>query len=400
MSLGIPRRRFLQTLGGASAVGALKAAEGTNVTLAPNTNSVSVSTNKAGVGGQFINLNELIEPVRAKGKVPALAAGLIVDGKLTGFGAVGIRKGGSPVPVKGSDLWHLGSCTKAMTATVIAMQVEKRKMQWEMTIPDALPDLKEEMNVSMRDVTLRQLLNHRSGLGTHPDAKDWDLAWTQRGTPTEQRLSFIRAVLAREPEVTPGTKYIYSNQNYAIAGAMLERILNQSWENLMRELLFNPLGMTMSGFGVPGTMGQIDQPWGHKWRNGKLEPMQQDNPPAIGPGGIVHSSIFDFTRFALLHLQGARGIPRLLKAETFSILHTPPEGQTYAMGWMRQDRTWANGWTLTHNGTNTLNFAVMWLAPKINFAAVAATNIGGDNGEQTCDDAMQALIKKYAPHNS
>ena len=151
----------------------------------------------------------------------------------------------------------------------------------------------------------------------------------------------------------------------------------------------------MSGFGVPGTVGQIDQPWGHKWKGDKVEPQQSDHPPAIAPGGAVHCSIYDLARFVMLHLNGAAGEARLLKKETFEKLHTPPAGQDYALGWSRQDREWAKGWTLNHNGSNTLNYTTIWIAPKIKFAAITATNIGGENGEKTCDDAVQALIKKF-----
>ena len=359
----------------------------------------SAATNKTGAASaatpQILNLNEMLEPLRAAGKVPALTAAVIVDGRIKGVGAVGIRKGGSPVLVKGTDLWHIGSCAKAMTATLIAMNVEKRKLQWDTTIGDALPDLRETMNAMYRDVTIEQLLTHRAGLPAHPETKTWDEAWNRGGAPMDQRAEYVKAVLAREPDTTPGTKYEYSNEAYSIAGHILEKTLNQPWETLMREQLFKPLLIAAGGFGVPGTIGHIDQPWGHKWKAGKLEPQQQDNPAAIHPGGGVHCTIYDFARFALFHLHGARGEGRLLKAETFKRLHTPPSGQDYAMGFIRAERSWADGYALTHAGSNTLNYATFWIAPKIKFAVVAATNIGGDPGEKACDETNQAMIKKF-----
>src|SRR5256885_12790301 len=106
--------------------------------------------------------------------------------------------------------------------------------------------------------------------------------------------------------------------------------------------------MGSRGFGVPGRMGDTDQPWEHKWKDGKLEPQHSDNPAASAPAAAVHCSIWDFARFALFHLNGARGEGRLLKPETFTRLHTPPAGQDYAMGWNRLDRNWAEGYTLSH----------------------------------------------------
>ena len=154
--------------------------------------------------------------------------------------------------------------------------------------------------------------------------------------------------------------------------------------------------MSSAGFGAPGTPGQLDQPWGHRWESNKPKPSQVDNPPAIGPGGTIHCSIWDFARFAMFHLNGANGEGRLLKKETFTKLHTPPEGQDYACGWSRQNRTWADGHTLNHAGSNTLNYAVIWIAPRIHFAAVAATNLGGDAAQKACDQTVSALVDKYA----
>jgi CubicO group peptidase (beta-lactamase class C family) len=283
-----------------------------------------------------------------------------------------------------------------MTATLVAMQVDRRKIRWDTTVEEALPELRDGMKPAYRAVTIEQLLQHRGGFATDADGKLWDRAWTQTGTPMEQRLDFVKGTLGLEPEAEPGTKYIYSNQGYAVAGVMLEKKLGVSWENLMRDQLFRPLMMTSSGFGVPGTIGVIDQPWGHKWTNGRLDPQQADNPPAIGPAGTVNGSIWDMARYVLFHLNGANGEGRLLSKESFARLHMPPPGQDYALGWSRQDRDWAKGFTLSHNGSNTLNFASFWLAPRIKFAAVICSNIGGDSGEKTCDETAQALIKKYA----
>src|ERR1041385_5752674 len=109
------------------------------------TNQASTNKSFAANAAKIVNLNDLLEPLRASGKVPALASAVIVEGKIKGVGAVGIRKGGSPIAVKGTDLWHVGSCTKAMTATLIAFEVERKKMQWDMTVADALPDLQKTM---------------------------------------------------------------------------------------------------------------------------------------------------------------------------------------------------------------------------------------------------------------
>src|SRR5262249_4337674 len=126
---------------------------------------------------------------------------------------------------------------------------------------------------------------------------------------------------------------------------------------------------------------------------GKVQPTLQDNAPSLGPAGTVHCSIPDWARFAALHNAALRGKPRLLKAETFRALHTPPPGFEYAAGWAGCQRPWAGGQSLTHSGSNTAWFSTVWLAPRLNIAFLAATNQGDKVAERANDDAIVALIR-------
>ena len=83
----------------------------------------------------------------------------------------------------------------------------------------------------------------------------------------------------------------------SIAGAMLEKLTGTPWETLMTNRLFRPLRMSSAGFGPPGTLGQVDEPWGHIRTFGRNRPDQDDNPPAIGPAGTVHCSLDDLARY-------------------------------------------------------------------------------------------------------
>jgi hypothetical protein len=92
----------------------------------------------------------------------------------------------------------------------------------------------------------------------------------------------------------------------------------------------------------------------------------------------------------------------LLKAETVARLHAPPKGvkiespgENYACGWIVLQRDWAGGTALKHDGSNTMWYIVMWLAPKKNFAVIAATNIYGPEAEEACDDAATVMIEKW-----
>ncbi len=337
---------------------------------------------------------QAFEKFRLKYKLPALAVVVVKDGKICDRVAVGVRNWNDPTPVTTNDLFHIGSCTKSMTATLAAMFIEEGKLRWNTTIADVFPELKGKMNQQYETVTVEQLMTQRSGVPGEPPSAAWSRAWKEIGTPVEQRYEFISAVLAHSPAAPAGKKFIYSNQNYAILGAMLEKIAGKPWEDLITEKLFKPLHMDSAGFGAPGTKDKVDQPWGHVRKFMMTIPMQVDNPPAISPAGRVHCSLDDLARYAAFQMAGER-TNSLLKAETFRKLHTAPDGGNYACGWVCLQRDWAGGRTLMHNGSNTMWYIVMWLAPGKDFAVIAATNIYGDDAEQGCDDAASAMIDKW-----
>jgi CubicO group peptidase (beta-lactamase class C family) len=123
-----------------------------------------------------------------------------------------------------------------------------------------------------------------------------------------------------------------------------------------------------------------------------------DNPAAIAPAGTVHCSIGDLAKYAAWQVRGARGEGSLLKPETFKKLHTPFRGGgDYALGWKVVSRPWGGGEVLTHGGSNTMFYTVIWLAPKRDFAVVVCTNVGGDGGAKATDTAAARLIQEYLP---
>lgn len=344
------------------------------------------------------DVSPLLESIRSRNSLPALTAAAVKDGKIVAIGVAGLRRLGGGEVATLMDKWHLGSCTKSMTASVAAILVERDVLRWETTIGASLETQAPTMAVAWKPVTLEQLLGHRGGAPGNAPRKLWQQAWEQRGSADDQRIAFVQGLLAADPDPTPGTKFLYSNQGYTIAASMLSKASGKSWEPLMKSELFEPLALHSAGFGAAGTPGKADQPWGHVGEGPTAKPVPPgpgaDNPPAIWPGGGVHMSISDFAKYAAWHAEGTR----LLKPETFKRIHTPLEGQDYGYGWNATTRPWG-GKVITHNGTNTMNFAVMWIAPEKNFAVVAASNMGGKSGAKACDEACAMLIDRTLKGN-
>lgn len=342
---------------------------------------------------------KLLEPIRTAHHLPALGAALITTDGLVTSGVTGVRKAGGP-DVTIDDLWHLGSDTKAMTATMIAILVERGTLSWTTTIGAAFPDLASTFPQQFRDITLTQLLSHRAGLPAN-------LSWQPiaRSSPSlhEQRMNAVKMAAKAKLESAPGSTYLYSNLGYTIAATMAEVATGKQWEDLIASMVFKPLGMSSCGFGGVGTVGQIDQPWPHgpDGKPASSNGPTVDNPEVMGPAGTVHCSIADWAKFIADALRGAEGKGALLKPAGYEMLQSPKthlgdaSGGDYAFGWLVVPRPWAQGAALTHAGSNTMNFCVVWIAPKAGFAALAVTNSGAPDAQAATDEAVSALILQH-----
>jgi hypothetical protein len=105
----------------------------------------------------------------------------------------------------------------------------------------------------------------------------------------------------------------------------------------------------------------------------------------------VNCTIQDWARFIRDQLRGARGEPALLNAGSYEVLHTPPFGGNYALGWIVAERGWAGGKAFNHGGDNTMNFANVWIAPARDFAILVCANQGGKTAFQATDAAVMGL---------
>ncbi|GJQ29862.1 MAG: hypothetical protein HBSAPP03_17460 [Phycisphaerae bacterium] len=343
----------------------------------------------------------LLTPILEAHKVPGMAAAVVEGDHVVMIGAAGVRAAGKPEAATIDDLWHLGSCTKSMTASLCAMLVEDGRLRWDQTIAESFPDLADEMDPGWKKATLRQLVTNRAGVPADLSMEDlWGRLWRSNEPPARARLLLIEGVTQRPPLHEPGTTYLYSNAGFAIAGAMAERAAGEPYESLIQRRLFGPLGITTAGFGPPGLPGLNIQPKGHRNPTTPLGVNHDaDNPFAIAPAGLVHMSIGDWAKYVSWHLRADAENPRrglgLLKAETFDTLHTPPEGGDYAAGWMVTSRPWGDGRVLTHSGSNTAWYCVTWAAPKRDFAVLVCCNIGQESGAKGTDAAAWALIQEF-----
>ncbi|MBN9502256.1 MAG: hypothetical protein BGO01_16995 [Armatimonadetes bacterium 55-13] len=339
-------------------------------------------------------LREKLEEVRAKYKLPALAAALVWEGQVKAASAVGVRKWGDPTPAQRTDAFHLGSVMKTMTATLVAKMVDNKILSWNTTLEIMFPELATTMRPEYRKVTVAQLLAHTSGMPYQPRTPEYETDRESREAPG-RRYAYVKAALADPPEAEPGTKMIYGG-GHILVSSYLERTLGRPYESLMRKEVFEPLGMTSAGYGDMATPGKVDAPWHHIWKDGAPVPVDPDLSQRIqarspvGRNGFC--SIIDLAKFAAMQLQGARGQSKFLSAASFAQFQKLEPHSSHSVGWVVNPTSWAGGLTLWHNGSIGKNLAVVTMEMKQGFASCVLTNVGDGDTGKACDEVQFWLL--------
>jgi CubicO group peptidase (beta-lactamase class C family) len=336
------------------------------------------------------DLDGIVDSERLSLRLPGLAAVIVRSDAAPQVHVSGERRIGTGDLITPADRMHLGSLTKAITATVIGALAEKQLVTFETTIGQTFPELSATMQPAYRDVDIRQLLTHAAGVPTYGTRGSllWMLAL--HGTPSEQRYAFLEVVLTQPPRFEPGTRHEYSNAGAAIAGAMAERVGGAEYRQLVEQLVFAPLG-GHAAFGNPGLAAE-PQPWGHiRTMFGTAREVTPDDavyttPLAIEPAGDASPSMQDYGRFLQLHLRGLRGRDDVLRATTIQDLH-----RRVAMGWTVMPRDGVE--SHEHVGSYGAYVAYATIQPSRDVAVGVFTNIGGG---QDLRDAVARLALKLA----
>ncbi len=275
-----------------------------------------------------------------------LAVAVVKDGKILFERTYGVREVGKPDPVDTATIFSIASTTKAMTAAAVGMLVDEGKVSWDDPVTKFVPALQLYDPYVTRELTVRDLLTHRSGLnGT-------DFLWTTNDLTKEEIYSRLRLV---RPSYSLRSTFIYQNVVYALAGEVVEKASGMSWERFVESRIFLPLGMqrTFATKDLALRAGNIASP---HWRSGDTLTVIENTPTAgISPAGGVWSSIADMAKWTRFLLDsGTIGNTRLIRRETFSELFTPqvvvpsdefyvtaqltrPNWTTYGLGWYQHD---------------------------------------------------------------
>ena len=323
----------------------------------------------------------LAKQVRRDNKLTAVGIAVAHRGEIAGIAVDGLRRSRGGRPVTDADLWHVGSITKSMTATLIARMVEGGELSFDARLPDLLPDI--SMHRGWEDCTLHHLLTHTAGMPANLPPEIQEIWPDDPAELVAARTEAIGAVLAEPPAAPCGTRFAYSNSGYVLAGHLAELAAGRPYEALLAEKIFGPLGLASAGFGAPKGQTPEDQPMGHLVarfgsRKTAVDPFRSraDNGPILSAAGRAHLNLEHLLAYGQAHLDGELGAGGILETATWKRLHSP-NLDGYGYGWVSDEgQDWAHGKVLWHNGSNTMWYALLMLVPGRDAVMAFTTNEG------------------------
>jgi len=279
--------------------------------------------------------------------VPGLAIAVVKDGKVMFAKGYGVRELGKPDKVDTQTIFAIASTTKAMTAACAAMLVDEGKLHWDDKVTDYLPGFQLYDPYVTRELTVRDLFLHDSGVG------NTDYLWAFMNIPADDMLRHLRLV---KPEYGFRDGFVYQNIFYITAGKVIEKASGMPWEDFVQKRIFTPLKMTRSVPAFSKTKAMPNQSSAHIKVDSTIAVAQKDVTDAIGPAGGVWSSVEDMAKWVKCMLDSSKynGSQRLLKPASWAALLKPqtfvPESEfyptvrvtkphwiTYGLGWFQQD---------------------------------------------------------------
>jgi CubicO group peptidase (beta-lactamase class C family) len=340
----------------------------------------AAATAKAALQG----FDDFVTSAVAAWNVPGTGIAIVSGGEVVYAEAFGWRDIEAEKPMTTDTLFAIGSTTKAMTATVLGMLVDEGKLQWDQPLRNWLPSFKLMDDSISERITPRDIVTHRSGLPRH------DLLWYNNNSVS--RGDMVKRLAHLELTADLREKFQYNNLMFMTAGFLIETITGKTWEQNVRERLFDPLGMKRSKrstFSVLDSQQDADfaQPYREREEDHQLERIPFRRIDLIGPAGSVNSSVNEMAKWLLFNLRHGRvGEKQLIQAATLDEIHSsqmtipakpdradisPP---SYGMGWVID--TYRGHRRLQHGGGIDGFITSVMFFPNDDVGVVAFTNSG------------------------
>ena len=263
----------------------------------------------------FAALDRYIESALGEWEIPGVAVAIVRNDSVVHARGYGVRKVGEPARIDDRTMFAVASTTKAFTAALIAMLVDEKKMRWDDPATLHLPGFQLYDPYVTRELTIRDLLSHRSGLSRG------DLSWY--GTPVD-RDEVIRRVRFLTPTTSFRSNYGYQNVMYVAAGQAAARVAGKSWDELINERIFTPLGMHETVTSVRDLAGLPNVAQPHALVSKRVVPLPYRNVDNIGGAGAMNSNVREMAQWLRLQLaDGIYGGRRLISPASIREMRRP-----------------------------------------------------------------------------
>ena len=316
-------------------------------------------------------IEKAVEEGRQKRGIPGLSLVIVKDDRVIYMKGLGYRDFERKVPVTPDTLFAIGSSTKAFTSMLVAMGADEGKISLDDSPKKFLPYFKLQDPEADAKITVRDLLSHSSGLNRT------DLAWI---TGVLNREEVIRVAAQAKPTAKLREKWQYQNVMYSAAGECVAKAENSTWEKLIKERIFKPLGMRGSNLNVSDTLGSPDYSKGYNYDEDTKETRQlpMRDFPQVAAAGAINSNARDMAQWLRLMLGGgAFEGKRLVSEANFAELLKPQMKVAgnihYGLGWML--REWRGHKVVEHGGNIDGFNAQVALMPDQRLGFVMLTNV-------------------------
>jgi CubicO group peptidase (beta-lactamase class C family) len=228
--------------------------------------------------------------------VPGLSVAIVKDGKVVVAKGYGVRKMGEVAAVDESTLFGIGSNTKAFTTAALATLVDEGKISWDDPVYERLRGFQMYDPYVSHEMTIRDLLTHRSGMGLG----EGDLLFWPHTTYTREEI--IYRLRFMKPASSFRSHYAYDNLLYIAAGQIIPAVTGKSWEDYVRERILLPLGMNTTNLSNAAFKPGDNYAWPHSRLDGKLQAIDFINLDNAGPAGSINSSAAEMAKWVTLQL--------------------------------------------------------------------------------------------------
>jgi CubicO group peptidase (beta-lactamase class C family) len=346
------------------------------------------------------DIDALVNRAMQLSGVPGMAVATVEHGQVTLARGYGIRRLGGADPVDADTIFEIGSVSKAFTAAALAVLVDRGQINWDDPVIDHIPGFQMYDSWVTREITVLDLLVHRSGLGLG----EGDLLFFPRTTLTREEA--VRRLRYLRPATSFRYRYAYDNVLYVAAGQLIEDVSGHPWEEFVRDNLFVPAGMRTATSSLAAWRATVNRAWLHGRRNGPIigtgdqRPLDTGAPGEYGsevstpvaPAGGIAASANDMARWVQIQLAGGAipgGSARLFSEASSQAMWRPvvnipislypgavaratPQFLSYALGWEISD--YRGHRIVSHSGAAAGSLSLVVLIPDLDVGFVILQN--------------------------